>query len=162
MSKENIIDKDRILGFESSSDKISDEEYKLIKEKIDSFLETQSPKQKIENRILALKYKMEDYIEQKEPEKILFVGGLIRELLDIINIKDKTFAEYIGFSKYDFSKLLNGKRKINGDLAIKLGQIFKIKPNLWIEIEIKNELFFLEKEKKNEYKKYSLDDLIKI
>ena len=162
MIKETIIDQDRILGFESSSDKISDEEYKLIKGRIDSFLETQSPKQKIENKILSLKYKMEDYIDQKEPENILFVGSFIRELLDIINIKDKNFAEYIGFSKYDFSKIVNGKRKLNSDLAIKLGQIFKIKPNLWIEIEIKNELFFLEKEKNNEYKKYSLDYLINI
>ena len=37
MINEKLFDKDRVLGFESSSDKISDEEYKLIKEKIDSF-----------------------------------------------------------------------------------------------------------------------------
>lgn len=162
MINEKLFDKDRVLGFESSSDKISDEEYKLIKEKIDSFLETQSPKQKLENKILSLRYKMEDYIDQKYPEKILFAGNFIKELLEIINVKDKTFAEYIGLSKYDFSKLLNGKRKLSSDLAIKLGQIFKIQPNLWIEIEIKNELLFIEKEKNNEYKKYSLYDLIKI
>lgn len=155
-------DEDSILGFESSSDKISDEEYKLIKDKVTNFLENQSNKQKLENKILSLKYKMEDYIDQKYPQKILFVGSFIKDLLEIINIKNKTFAEYIGLSKYDFSKLLNGKKKLNSDLAIKLGQIFKINPKLWIEIEVKNELLLIEKEYSSDYKKYRLDDLINI
>lgn len=149
-----------ILGFENESDKISDAEYALIKEKINEFLKKQTPKQKIETQILALKYKMEDYIEQNNPEKVLLVGYFIEELLNMINIKDKNFAEYIGVSKYDFSKLLHGRKKLNNDLALKLGYIFNIKPTLWIDIETKNELLELEKEVKSNYKNYKLDDLI--
>lgn len=53
-----------ILGFENEVDKISDAEFELIKDKINEFLQKQTPEQKIETQILALKYKIEDYIEK--------------------------------------------------------------------------------------------------
>lgn len=39
-----------------------------------------------------------------------------------------------------FIAVLKGRRKINSELAIKLGQIFKIDPAIWLHIESKNEL----------------------
>lgn len=59
-----MLTEEGILGFENEADKISDAEFELIKDKINEFLQKQTPEQKRENQILALKYKIEDYIEK--------------------------------------------------------------------------------------------------
>lgn len=59
-----MLTEEGILGFENEVDKISDAEFELIKNKINEFLQKQTPEQKRETQILALKYKIEDYIEK--------------------------------------------------------------------------------------------------
>ena len=70
MSKQKTINEGGILGFESSSEKISDEEYLLIKAEIDKVIAQQTQEQKLQNKLIALRYKMEDYLEKTNPEKL--------------------------------------------------------------------------------------------
>jgi plasmid maintenance system antidote protein VapI len=58
------------------------------------------------------------------------------------------------------SKLLNGERSINYDLALIFGRIFNHDPMLWIEIQAKNEIHRLQRSDKNKYSDYSLNDLV--
>lgn len=81
--------------------------------------------------------------------------------MDQLEIKKKSFAAYLGLQESNLSALFKGSRKINIDLAIKLGTIFKVDPNLWIHIQSKNELLRLHQEKRKEYQKYSLNVLLK-
>lgn len=103
---------------------------------------------------------MEAYLNNKE-NTFIEVGWFLKECLKELNIKNKTFAEYIGFKESNLSALFSGKRKISSDLALKLGKIFRVEPTLWIHIQSKNELMRMEKENKKEYQNYSIDDLIK-
>lgn len=64
-----MVTEEGILGFENEVDKISDAEFELIKDKINEFLRKQTPEQKRETQILALKYKIEDYIEKNHVSK---------------------------------------------------------------------------------------------
>ncbi|MEN8121744.1 MAG: HigA family addiction module antitoxin [Bacteroidota bacterium] len=118
-----------------------------------------SIEQKRNVELLALKYQIEEYL-QSDQKEIKLAGAFLRQYLKTLQIKQTKFANYIGLKPSNLSKLLNGERPINYDLALILGKIFNISPMLWIEIQAKNELNRLEKAKDNKYYNYSLKDLI--
>ncbi len=118
-----------------------------------------SVEQKRNVELLALKYKIEEYLESDENE-IKLAGTFLKQYLKTLQIKQTKFANYIGLKPSNLSKLLSGERQINYDLALILGKIFNVNPMLWIEIQAKNELSRLEKAKDNKYYNYSLTDLI--
>lgn len=135
-------------------------EFKELQKVIIEKSKKQSKKKILENKLLSLRFQMETYLEQKD-NSIIEVGWFLKEFLRELNIKNKTFAEYISFQDSNLSALFAGKRKINIDLALKLGKIFRVDPTLWIHIQSKNELIRLEKENKKEYQRYNIDDLLK-
>ena len=120
---------------------------------------TRSEDQKRKMVLLTLKYRMEDYINS-DTYNIVQVGDFLREILRSLNIQQNTFANYIGLKPSNLSKLLNGERSINYDLALIFGNLFNHDPMLWIEIQAKNEINRLEHSDKDKYSNYSLSDLI--
>ncbi|HFA48023.1 MAG TPA: addiction module antidote protein, HigA family [Bacteroidetes bacterium] len=119
-------------------------------------------KQKQAFEMVAVFSAINSYIDEPiKSGKILAPGHFIKELLKIYKLKNKDLADQLGLTKSNFSALINGKRKINFDLAIKLGKIFGIKPKLWLDVQNKNELWRLENADKEKYKKYTLENLLK-
>ncbi len=118
-----------------------------------------SENQKRKINLLTLKYQMEDYIKSDKIE-IKTVGEFLKLILKSLHIQQKKFANYIGLKPSNLSKLINGDRTINYDLALKLGRLFDHNPMLWIEIQAKNELHRLVNAERNKYSVYSLNDLI--
>ena len=57
--------------------------------------------------------------------------------------------------------MIKERRKMTIDLAFKLESIFKIDSNLWLLIQSKNELLMFDSDRKTEYTKYQLKDLLK-
>jgi plasmid maintenance system antidote protein VapI len=57
------------------------------------------------------------------------------------------------------TKLLNGARKINYELAVILGNTFNIEPSLWLRIQDKNEFVQLSRINSNNFSAYSLKRL---
>jgi len=135
-------------------------EFKALQKIITAKSKKQSNKRLLENKLLSLRFQMESYLDKKD-KSIIEVGWFLKEFLKELNIKNKTFAEYIGLQDSNLSALFAGKRKINTDLALKLGKIFRVNPTLWIHIQSKNEITRLEKENKKEYQRYNIDDLLK-
>ena len=43
-----------------------------------------------------------------------------------LRIKKKAFAEYIDYKESNLSAIFKGRRRINPDLAIKFGEIFRV------------------------------------
>lgn len=103
---------------------------------------------------------MESYLNSAT-DKIILAGEFIEKYLKVIKIKKKDFAKYINYEESNLSALLKGRRKINTDIALKLGKIFKMNPEIWLHLESKNELIGETKNKKEDYDKYSLQDLLK-
>ena len=108
--------------------------------------------------LLSLKFEMEDYIKSNN-EEIKSAGYFLKHFLKSLQIKQNSFAQYIGIKPSNLSKLINGERSINYDLALIFGKIFNHKPILWIEIQAKNELYKLTNTNKGKYYQYSLNDL---
>jgi addiction module HigA family antidote len=82
-------------------------------------------------------------------------------LVEIIGVSHKEFADYIGYKNSNLSALYSGKRRVNYDLALKLGAIFNIDAFLWLNLQNKTELLEIGEESGEKYQKYSLADLLK-
>ena len=85
-------------------------------------------------KIKGVKYRMYSYLNNRSSEDFIPVGSFLKELVEIIGVSNKDFATYIGLKNTNLSAIYAGKRKINHDLAMKLGYIFDINPALWLHI----------------------------
>lgn len=160
MKKNKIINEGGINGLGIGIINTNSKEFKELQRQIITQSNKQNKKKILENKLLSLRFQMESYLDEQSHE-IVEVGWFLKEFLKELNIKNKVFAEYIEFQESNLSALFKGKRKINTDLALKLGKIFRVKPSLWINIQSKNELLRIEEENKKEYQKYNLNDLLK-
>lgn len=118
-----------------------------------------SKEQKKIIELMALKFKMEDYLHSKDKHSEL-VGDFLKAYLNAFEIRQNKFASYIGLRPSNLTKLIKGERPLNHELALVFGAIFRNDPMLWLDIQDKNKLYELSKIKSKEIKKYSLDDLI--
>ncbi len=134
-------------------------EFNQFQAKLLNRSEKRTEEQKRTVELLALKYRMEDYL-QSDDESVKLAGEFLKQFLNVLKIKQVRFAEYIGVKPSNLSKLLNGERSINYELALILGKLFKIDPMIWIEIQAKNEMNRLRRANDNDYSDYSLNDLI--
>ena len=110
-------------------------------------------------KLMGLKFQMEDYLSHDNPEHIS-IGDFLKAFLSTAQIRQNRFAEYIGLQPSNFSKLLNGDRKLNVEVALILSNIFDVAPSTWIGIQTKNELSNVSEEKLKSYSKYQLKELL--
>lgn len=110
--------------------------------------------------LMALKFKMEDYLNSEDDYSEL-VGDFLKAYLNAFGIRQNKFAQYIGIRPSNLTKLIKGERSLNHKMALVFGTIFRNDPMLWLDIQDKNKLYELSKIKRKEMEKYSLDDLIK-
>ena len=151
---------DGINGLGEGVVNVNSEEFKGLQEIIKLRSAELSNEEKEENALFSIKLDMYAYLENQNDE-LIEAGRFLNDLIKALKIKKKFFAEYLGLRESNLSALFKSKRKINTDLAIKLGTIFRVDPILWIHIQSKNELIRLHQENKMEYQKYSLNDLLK-
>lgn len=161
MKKKNILDDEGgVNGLGIGVVNTNSNEFKFLRSKIEEESKKQTQKEILENNFLSLRFQMESYLEREEDE-VLEVGWFLKEFIKALGVKNKVFAEYIGFRESNLSALYKGQRKVNIDLALKLGKIFNVDPALWIHIQSKNELRKIKEENKRKYVKYNIDDLLK-
>lgn len=135
-------------------------DYKGLQNIIREHAEKQTFREKVDYELVSLKFQMESYLEKEKPSEIIRAGDFLRRHLSVTKIKNKEFAKYIELEGSNLSAILKGRRKINIELAFKLGQIFNLNPNIWLLIQSENELNGIDKEKQMKYKKYRLEDLL--
>ncbi len=160
MKKKETINEGGINGLGIGVVNTNAEEFKELQRIILAQSKKQTKKQILENKLLSLRFQMESYLE-KQTDPIVEVGWFLKEFLKELKIKNKVFAEYIEFQESNLSALFKGNRKINTDLALKLGKIFRVDPTLWINIQSKNELIRMREKNNKEYQKYNIEDLLK-
>ena len=155
-----IINEGGINGTGQGVVNINSSDYKDLQKAVQEHVKKQSFRQKINYELISLKLQIENYVEEIEPVAIVSPGDFLRKYLKAINIKNKEFANYIELEEANLSMIMKGKRKINTELAYKLGQIFNINPNYWLLIQSKNELLLIGNKQKTTLKKYRLNDLL--
>ena len=160
MSKEQDINAGGINGLGEGLINTNSSDFIGLKKMIEQVAKSQSEKEKIENGFLSIRFQMESYLNQ-DTDEIILPGRFLEQFLETVRIKKKDFAAYVNYEVSNLSALLKGRRKINADLAIKLGKIFKTNPAIWLHLESKNDLIRGIKGKEKEYKKFSLTGLLK-
>lgn len=118
----------------------------------------QSKERRIKNELLAIKFQIEDYIESEEVKEKKKILDFVKMYINVLNITQKRLAALFEMRDSNLYKYLNGERKLNSELAIKLGSFSHLNPEYWLRIEVKNELFEINEERKINKKKYSKYD----
>lgn len=158
----NLKNNNEIIGFGEGLINQNSEEFKVLQNMIKSDSLQRSQSELIENQILSLRFQMESYLEKENPKELIPIGFFLKRMVEALKVKKKMFAKYIDYKESNLSAIFKGRRKINTDLAVKFGEIFNIKPSLWLHIQSKNELLEMLNDHKEKYKKYSLDDLLEM
>lgn len=148
---------DHIIG--QNNTKMSPEDLKIYQRIIKAHSEEQSTEDKQMVQHISLRLEMEDYLKSKT-SKIKPAGLFLERLLKIYNIKKSEFAKFIEIERTNFYALLKGRRKFNNEIASKVGETFKIDPQLWMFIEAKNEMKEYNCKSQTDSKKYTLANLI--
>jgi plasmid maintenance system antidote protein VapI len=156
-----IINEGGINGSGEGLVNTNSKEFKYLQRMIKEASMAQSEQQKTENHFLSIRFQMEAYLRE-ETEVIIPAGNFLEQFIEVIQVRKKDFANYIDYEATNLAATLKGRRKINPDMAIKLGRIFNINPALWLHIESKNELKKEIIESKLDYTHYSLQELRKM
>lgn len=161
MDEQKIINEGGIIGTGRGLVNQNSKEFKALQNVIRAKSKELKESELIANQLLSLRFQMESYLEIEHPKKIKSVGGFLEEYVEALKIKKRVLAKYIDYKESNLSAIFKGKRKINIDLAIKLGEIFDVNPSIWLHIQSKNELMEIIEKDKKKYEKYSLKDLLK-
>lgn len=150
-----------IIGDGSGLINPNSEDFRILREEIARRSSDIPDDKKMQIRIKGVTYRMESYVNDRSVEKLISAGSFLKELVDIINVPHKDFATYIGMKNTNLSAIYRGRRRINHDLAMKLGHIFTMSPALWLNIQNKVELLEIRSQSEQEYQQYRLNDLLK-
>ncbi len=140
----------------------NEDKRKSLSEFILSHSQEQTKERKIKNELLSIKYQIEDYINSENPSIKLKVLDFVRLYLRTFNITQKKLADLFEMQDSNLHKYLVGERKLNAHLVLKLSSFSHLSPELWLRIEVKNELFEInaEKRRNKNYNKYDYRKLL--
>src|SRR5688572_21613062 len=122
----------------------STEAFKEFHRQVAKSLGKQSKEQIIKNKIFAIKFKMEKYLNDDNPGYIIQSGEFLKQMLDLIGIRSIDMAEALNYKPTNFSAIINGNREVTPALAVHLGYFRRISPHLWTHIESKNAVMEIE------------------
>ncbi len=118
------------------------------------------------NAMSAVRYQMEEYVRDEDItlEKLRTIEDFVRDFLKVLGLKKGEFARYIDIDDSNLNKYYRSDRRFNTTLALKFSHFFHTPADLWLKVQIKNELLELQKEKKAEerYKKYDYEKVLQL
>lgn len=91
------------------------------------------------------------YVDIWELERDFTHPGIFlkREFLDEMKLSQVQFAKYIGVSCRTINELVNAKRGINAEMALRLSKAFRTTPNFWLNMQSNYDLLLLKGSMKN-------------
>jgi len=160
MNTDKFINRGGINGSGTGIVNVNSEDFKALQNAIIEHNKKYTPEERMKYDLIALHIQMKDYLSKDYDRAYQGVGKFLKGYIEAVGIKNKTFAQYIEIEE-SLSAIIKGKRKISLNLALKLEQIFGVDAGIWLQIQSKNELQKLKDERKNDYQKYQLADLLK-
>ncbi|WP_220466235.1 hypothetical protein [Dyadobacter psychrotolerans] len=97
-----------------------DDKRTSLKEFITGHSENQSHEQKLRTELLAIQYRIEDYIESKSISDRLRVLDFVKLYLKTFNVTQKKLANLFEMKDSYLHKYLVGERKLNASIVLKL------------------------------------------
>lgn len=118
--------------------------------------EERSAESRLKNEILSLRYRMEEYLEKEiTADDKMTIHAFVKEYLEVMNIPFNKFAVFFGKKDVNLKKYTMGERKFKADLATKFANFFHTSPELWLNIQSKNDIIEFNASKDvKEFEKY--------
>jgi len=125
-----------------------------------------SPERSLKNAMLSVLYRMEHYVanDQTALDQICNIEDFVKDFLTVLKINKTMFAQLIDVDSANLNKYYRSDRRFNTELALKFAHFFHTPPDIWLRIQIKNELLLLQKEKQSDekYTKYDYEKLLQM
>ena len=140
----------------------NDEKRNSLKEFITIHSQKQSKERKLRNELLAIQYRMEDYIETGTAHDKLSVLDFVKLYIKTFNVTQKKLAHLFEMKDSNLHKYLTGERQLNASLVLKLSSFSHLRPEYWLRVEVNNELMEItkEKERSKDNQKYDYINLL--
>ncbi len=74
-------------------------------------------------------------------------GRVLKDELEELGVTPTEFARQINVPANRVSRIVNGKRAITGDTALRLGHWFGVEPQFWLNLQAHFDLVSADKEK---------------
>ncbi len=74
------------------------------------------------------------------PGSAIHPGQLLKDELDARNMKQIDLAKELGIAKNVMSEIINGKRNLSPELAVRLEDILEIKAEFWMKYQMAYEI----------------------
>jgi len=141
--------------------KWSKEEQKLLEERAKLIHSQRSPERIRKNGMLSVLYRMEEYVLDDKTllEQIITVENFVMDFCVILEISKTQFAKYLDTDVSNLNKYFRGQRAFNTELAMKLAHFFHTPVDVWLKVQLKNDLIALYEEEKSgtKYDKYDYE-----
>jgi len=123
---------------------------------------TRSPERIRKNEMLSVQYRMEEYLndERVAVDNICTIEDFVKDFLTVLGISRSKFAGYIDTDLSNLNKYFRAERKFNIDLALKFAHFFHTSADIWLMVQIKNDLLLLQSEQDEKYRKYDYETII--
>lgn len=124
-----------------------------------------SPERLRRNAMLAVRYRMERYIgdETISFENICTTKDFVNEFLNVLGLRKSAFAAFIDIDQSNLNKYYRAERRFSTELALKFSHFFHTSAELWLQVELKNELLELQKEiASDKYSKYDYEKVLQL
>ncbi|PAW95463.1 hypothetical protein CKK33_18935 [Mucilaginibacter sp. MD40] len=125
-----------------------------------------SPGRLLKNAMLAVQYRMDHYLQDDlvSFENICTIEQFANDFLKVLGINKTAFARFIEVDGANLNKYYRSDRRFNTELALKFAHFFHTSADLWLKIQIKNELLTLQREKEadEKYNKYDYEKQLQI
>ncbi len=118
------------------------------------------------NAMLAVQYRMEHYVNDDlvTYETIYAIEDFVKDFLKVLGINKGVFAGYIEMDSSNLNKYYRSERRFNIELALKFAYFFHTPVDLWLKVQMKNDLLGLQKEEEaaDKYRKYDYEKVLLI
>jgi len=143
---------------------LTNDEKKLIEQSAKQQHAGRSPERIIRNEMLSVLYQLEAYLQHEisKKEEVRTIEYFVNEFINVLNLTKTQFAHYLDTDISNLNKYLKGQRAFNTELAMKFSHFFNTPVDIWLKIQLKNDLIALyEAEKVNKYDKYDYRKVLK-
>ena len=111
----------------------------------------------IRNQMLSVLYRLEEYLQEENSKttEVYTIEYFVNEFIKILQLNKTQFANYLDTDVSNLNKYLRGQRAFNTELAMKFSRFFHTPVDVWLKVQLKNDLIALhEADKGHQYDKY--------
>lgn len=80
-------------------------------------------------------------------------GAVLADIFEDMEINQTSFAKTVGVSRRSINEIIQGRRSITVDMAIRIGKALGNGPELWINLQQKIDIWDAMQANKEEYEK---------